>query len=177
MTVNTRRLVAVVLATALLAACGGSQEPKSVVTGELGPISQRLADLTDRFDDDVNAALATMVEEAIAACMKEQGFDYTPRGWNASDVAQLTDMPDPASAEYAELYGYGITTTDDAPRTLTLPGTDDPQMTDPAYVEALQGKPDDGPVWKPGGCYGQIIDQFDTYRLLTSTVLRDIARF
>ena len=52
-------------------------------------------------------------EDAVAECMKAEGFTYTPQleleGQNAeSPVVQHEDTPTPGSLEYAKEYGYGM---------------------------------------------------------------------
>jgi hypothetical protein len=47
-------------------------------------------------------------ENAVAACMKAQGFDYTPHVPNVADIHVDTTGLDRASREFAEQYGFGI---------------------------------------------------------------------
>lgn len=52
------------------------------------------------------------VEELVAACMAEEGFDYTPQENNGGTVVSSDDFDGPEwdSLEFAEQYGYGATT-------------------------------------------------------------------
>lgn len=176
-------------AALVLAGCGkdgGAAKGDAAADVPLGPISQRLADLEKRFDEDTAAAMSTALEEAVAACMKEQGFDYTPQAWDASDVAQAADVPEWGSLEFAKTYGYGITTWQDMPGVeetteTAAPGTETSQVMDEAYSEALWGGGTDedepGEAWLPGGCYGEALEAMGTDDLMSSTVLRDINGF
>lgn len=120
------RPLAVVIAalTALtLAACdggggdGGGEEtssaaPSEGLTSEDSPLNQMFAEFeafsdlasedSQRYYDDLNRK----IEEAVATCMSEQGFDYTPSGVDASEVLALG--ADLSEQEYAAQYGYGI---------------------------------------------------------------------
>lgn len=66
------------------------------------------ADLPDQGDDAVNAD-ATALDEAIAECMKDQGFEYTPVDFTKIDIGMpVIDEEDTKTREYAEKYGYGV---------------------------------------------------------------------
>ncbi|TNU76845.1 hypothetical protein FH969_01750 [Miniimonas arenae] len=55
-------------------------------------------------------------QDAVAACMTEQGFDYEPVLPSVADIAVVTDGLVPGSEEYMAQYGYGIYTRPPAPR-------------------------------------------------------------
>ncbi|MFV0426600.1 MAG: hypothetical protein ACK5KU_06135, partial [Beutenbergiaceae bacterium] len=52
------------------------------------------------------------VEEIISACMSDQGFSYIPADPTTQSIAE-SQTTDRTSREYAEQYGYGITTADE----------------------------------------------------------------
>jgi hypothetical protein len=99
-------------ATLTLAACGGEPEPEPTPTEEDGPLATLLLDyLGDWSGEDITRQLAR-AEERIAECMAEQGFEYTPVDYTALDLDLTGDDLglDWGSKEFAEQYGYGITT-------------------------------------------------------------------
>jgi len=59
------------------------------------------------------------MEEAVAACMAEQGFEYIPVDHSTRTVVVHDDEEeDIESVEWAQQYGYGVTTepwADEAP--------------------------------------------------------------
>ena len=118
-----------------LAACSGDDEPEPTPTPserEAAPLEALLSDyLSGWSDEDVQERLARM-EHVVAECMAEEGFDYTPVDYSEVefDVGTALDLQ-PGSTQFAEQYGYGITTD---PFTS---GTAD--VTDPneAYVAAM----------------------------------------
>ena len=160
-----------------LAACSGDDEPESTPTpteAEAAPLEAMLTDyLADWSDEDLQQRLAEM-EQLIATCMNEQGFEYTPVDYSGLelDLGATLDL-EPGSAEFAEQYGYGITTD---PFT-----SGDTEVTDPnedrvaamsdaerdAYLTALYGagyadagataedETLEGYDWEQAGCTGQ----------------------
>lgn len=127
---------AVAAAVALpLAACSGDDEPEPTPTPseeEAAPLEAMLTEyLSDWSDEDIQERLAEM-ERQVAACMAEEGFDYTPVDYSEVefDLGATLDLQ-PGSAEFAEQYGYGITTD---PFT-----SGETEVTDPneAYVAAM----------------------------------------
>lgn len=115
------------------------------------------------------------VEELVAACMQDQGFDYIPNDTNGGTVYSSDDLDvEYGTQEFAEQYGYGISTDpwgyDD------MPVDDGTEYVDPnaeyteamseselaAYQEALWGVPQEYVEgeepqeydWTTAGCYG-----------------------
>jgi hypothetical protein len=178
---RSSRLVATttfVSAALVLTACSPSQGPSdssgSSSLSDLGPISQRLEDIYGSTDQ-MNI-LQAQVEESIAACMKEQGFDYVPVDYSFLDTP-TSDVPEPGTPDFAAQYGYGITTSAEL---LAAMGTAD-ELVDPnadlvnamspeeqsAYYAALYGAMDTGAAseeesspspeaydWGAAGCSG-----------------------
>ena len=94
-----RRLAAMVVATPFLViACGDPEaaseaSPLAAIYGEpLSPAEQRAQQLA--------------IEEAVAQCMKDEGWEYTPVDYSAQFDDQAYE--DPTADGYGERYGYGI---------------------------------------------------------------------
>lgn len=178
---------AVVLA---LAACGGDDGrpdrpmPDLDSTPEFGPVAQLWQDAYADLDDEDSAAKRMRVEELVAGCMGDEGFEYTP----VDHSAPGTELPMPTTESgetlesgtlaFAELYGYGITISPWADSAVpgasaTAPAWVDPNqeyldsMTDSemvAYQAALYGVQPEftdeedweswNPTWEEQGCYG-----------------------
>lgn len=164
-----------------LSGCGGGAGADSTQgDAPVGPISQRAAALGDQFDQASMSIVSAKLEDAVAACMKEQGFDYTPRTWDTSGLTQSTGVPAWDSLEFAKTYGYGITTWEDIPGVSKAsdapPSGDDAESTQPGYQDALWGPGYDPTAGgQPGGCYGKALDETAGKALVDSTVPRDVA--
>ncbi|MCL2453963.1 MAG: hypothetical protein FWD18_01480 [Micrococcales bacterium] len=114
------------------------------------------------------------LDEAIADCMADAGFEYYPRDLRGDgDAAEVSDSTslDFQSAEFRRQYGYGIITisSDEAPGKSELFDTDIngayrsslSESAQVAYDRALNGMPhesDDGAFSAQGGCYNSAID-------------------
>lgn len=110
-------------------------------------------------------------EDLIAACMHEQGFDYTPDVPAVSDVV-VVDGPVRGTREFVELYGYGFWNASSAEGgEIGIRVGDSEQRR---YVEAMSAAEreaydtalhgpvteafDDGSVTRSGGCMDQVHD-------------------
>jgi len=106
---NRQSLIAAMSLTGalLLTACGGTDAPAAdedspltsfykSISGDLDPEAQQ-----KKFEEQNRKA-----EELVAACMAEQGFEYTPVDQSAGMVT-MDEERDPE--EYAAEYGYGMT--------------------------------------------------------------------
>ncbi len=133
-----RRTALFALAAALvvpLAACSGDEEPEPTPTpseAEAAPLEAMLTEYLSAWsDEDIQQRLASM-ETLVASCMAEEGFEYTPVDYSELelDLGSALDLQ-PGSAQFAEQYGYGITTD---PFT-----SGETEITDPneAYVAAM----------------------------------------
>jgi hypothetical protein len=169
-------LAAVVAVAWPLAACSGDDEPEPTPTPseeEAAPLEAMLTDyLSEWSDEDLQERLAEM-ERLVATCMADQGFEYTPVDYSEAelDLGASLDLQ-PGSAEFAEQYGYGITTD---PFTSGETEIEDPNeayvaaMSDAerdAYLTALYGAryadagaTDEGETledydWEQAGCTG-----------------------
>ncbi len=115
------------------------------------------------------------VEELVASCMQDQGFDYIPNDTNGGTVYAGDDLDvEWGTREFAEQYGYGIST--DPWSSSEMPVDDGSEYVDPnaeyteamseselqAYQEALWGPPQEYVEgeepqeydWTTAGCYG-----------------------
>src|SRR4051794_4812097 len=156
-------VLAVLGAALALTACGGgnnkSAPPKGDIEDQLG------------FDQSGILARQSKVENAIRACMKQQGFDYVP----VDPIAQRSALFGSArlsDVDFAKQFGYGISTlwgktsatADPNQRTRAAMGAADRQ----AYDRALGGDDpgatftsavDTGDFTKLGGCTRKSTDQ------------------
>lgn len=102
-----RAVVAAVACLAALAGCGGSDDSGSTSTAPAATgatVEDQLG-----FTRKGVAAASAKVENAIASCMKTEGFDYVPSDPVAQQAA-LTGKPNMSDEEFEKQFGYGITT-------------------------------------------------------------------
>lgn len=131
--------LSVLSALALLAGCSGSAaDPDTDPTPGGRPLD---AYLNPPVDEEKSKADQEKIQEAVARCMKDQGFDYTP-----SETVDPVEPPevDLTDRSWVEKYGYGITTRDEEP--IELPEDENSErlnkMTEKqreAYLKALHG--------------------------------------
>lgn len=86
----------------LLAACGSDGATSDSATE--GPLGEFFADAYD-WDEDQFQAEQMEIEEAMARCMADQGFEYQPVDQSAMSFTSSTEDQDPE--QYAAEYGYG----------------------------------------------------------------------
>lgn len=170
------RLVATLAGAALLAGCGSGGDKNANPVSQGGSVEDQLG-----FTQSGIQAAQARVETAIAACMKAQGFEYTPVDPTAARAA-LTGKSNLSDEEFQKQFGYGTAT-------LYARGT---QQTDPndrirqslsqadqlAYDQALSGgnrqqtfyvAADTGDFSQLGGCTKQATDSlFGGTELLTT---------
>jgi len=108
------------VALALLTGCssGGGPSDDATLTYEDSPLSAYWEKLGGSQDEAEMNAQAARSEEIVAACMQDEGFEYTPQ--DTSGMSRSFDdaddgMPEWDSIEFAEQYGYGATTSQDMP--------------------------------------------------------------
>ncbi|MCM6762764.1 hypothetical protein NB037_10090 [Rathayibacter sp. ZW T2_19] len=174
--------LASVLALTACSAPDGGDAPQ-----EASPLTEYLGALygTDRSLEQQQEEFAEQErarEDLVAACMKEQGFDYTPNPQSAASVTTGSGEWEPEDREWVAQYGYGV---------VDFPGRDEPVEADEEYVdlnadymaslseseraayqEALTGPPvpedqagEDGSYeydWAASGCFGSAQHELDT---------------
>ena len=108
------------VALALLTGCssGGGPSDDATLTYEDSPLSAYWEKLGGSQDEAEMDAQMARSEEIVAACMQDEGFEYTPQ--DTSGMSRSFDdaddgMPAWDSLEFAEQYGYGATTSQDMP--------------------------------------------------------------
>ncbi|MCL2594104.1 MAG: hypothetical protein FWD83_01070 [Promicromonosporaceae bacterium] len=182
----------------LLSACGSDAEAAATgrdwVPGPLDEFSMRIYGWSvgdERSQDDAQAEMDAQhrqVEEAIAVCMAEYGFNYIPNISGGGSIIiwgddDDSDLPQWGSREFAEIFGYGISTDpwrmDEGDMDGVMPEVDGNEWFDPnaeqveamsegereAWSEALWGPPfdwDSGEDWDMylhGGCHGRAQEQ------------------
>lgn len=164
-------------AAMLLSGCTGGTGTDATEVEE-GPLQQYLSALYDENEftqeklDEQNAKS----EALIAECMTKEGFEYQPNTGNAGVAygpESDSDEPEWGSVEFAEQYGYGISSwpgADDVPEDMEEyvdPNQDYvsslSQSEQDAFYETLYGKQDESEFdedgsyeydWKTAGCQG-----------------------
>ncbi|WP_298988845.1 hypothetical protein [uncultured Pseudokineococcus sp.] len=180
---SSRALVAALLGGALLlAGCGGGSGTDPEAEGEVGPLGEYFAQMYPEQSEEDMAAQMREVEELTAACMQEQGFDYTPMDTSQAfgDMTVEEDV-DYESEEYIATHGYGMTTWEEEaapeeeeewvdPNEDYVAGMSESEQT--AFYEALYGPMDvveetDPEAemaeydWTTAGCSGEAQHEVD----------------
>lgn len=157
--------VAVLAASSVLVACSHD----GTTTDKVGPIS---ALYDAMWGEDYQVADSIRYEEAVATCMKENGFEYTPTPMEDT-TAMAGPMPqadwDPVANAKVDGYGIalflGLDDDDDNsgfakgdPNRIYYDALSDEEQA--AYSQALHGtptldEPDPESYWTTGGCYGE----------------------
>lgn len=170
---RTAVLTTAIVLTALVGGCSGSGDGADVdadieFDDALGPLSRMWVTLTSADEDWAQEDV--LVEERVAACMAELGFEYTPvdssLGYELAEPEEVL-----GTVEYAQLYGYGISTDPNRfeaggraqvlaggpppdPNEAYVAGMSEAERT--AYADALYGpQRDDGEVGDVGAADGR----------------------
>ena len=101
----------IVMGALLLTGCSSSDGKKSAGESEKSPLQKRLAFLdSGDFDEAKYSEQQKQVEAAVAQCMKEEGFEYTPVDYDSGSITFISnsDYEDTQTSAYAKKYGYGI---------------------------------------------------------------------
>ena len=161
------RAVAVVgvLVLAMVAGCTQEAEPSSEHRPRPGPAEAYLEAALGVSADDA-AQAARRMEESVAACMSEQGFEYVPDTsmYHSSDLGAVD--PPPGTREFAEQFGYGFAALPEGMRVESTAGSNpndeivgamSPEEL-AAYERALWGFTADDATAEDevelGGCFG-----------------------
>jgi hypothetical protein len=166
------------LALAGCSSSGGGGATPGSADSEPGPLDAYMARIygysldDDRTDAELEAESDRQnrrVEELVAACMQDEGFDYTPAETSGGTVSADDLDVEWGTREFAEQYGYGISTDpwaspDDAEADEWVDPNQEyiEQMSEgelAAWSEALHGPSVEGDVdqeydWTTAGCYG-----------------------
>jgi len=114
----------------LVAGCSSSSPTNAAPTDTptTGPLSAYFERVSGGYNQEQYAALAAKSEEAVAACMLDLGFEYTPQ--DMSKQASLTQdvATDFGSEDFAAKQGYGMTTSMNA-------SSDDASTTSDQWVD------------------------------------------
>ncbi|MFV0427408.1 MAG: hypothetical protein ACK5KU_10295 [Beutenbergiaceae bacterium] len=116
-----RSAVLLAVGALALAGCNSDDGGGEELTWEDSPLNQAFEGLSgvgEQSSEEWEAEYEDQqrrIEELIATCMADQGFEYIPMNYAdmGIDTSDLDGEFDPASREYAEQYGYGITTMDE----------------------------------------------------------------
>lgn len=175
---TTARPAVAMLGAALalsLAACSGNTEG---ATERVGPLDEYFEDLYADWTPESGDAQMRQMEELVAQCMSEEGFEYIPVDHSGGQSFSSDDLDvEWGTREFAELYGYGATTDPWSDLMEEVPEDGGDQWFDPneeyvssmseseqeAYYLALYGD-QTGPAegeeeewewdWEQAGCQG-----------------------
>ena len=158
----------------LLTGCGSGDAPAGGGSLErrTTPLDDYLSGFWETVGGQDEGAVQVAVEESTAACMREQGFDHTPRAAaQGSPEAAADEDVDWGSLEFAREYGYGIVTNPvtggDALEQPVDANADYvasmSEAEEAAYFQALFGTapeldaddPETEDDWQDGGCAGR----------------------
>jgi hypothetical protein len=174
------------IAVALLSGCAaGPGAAPSSSTAPPSPLEPYYSALYGSGSEEEQAAQNAAIQDAVAACMKEEGFSYTPDPSLGSASFSTEDMEIPwGSEEFATTYGYGVSTRafDQMSGSVEYedPNQDYIDSLSPgeqaAYSAALWGAPPEAPDsgstdeptvefsaeydWKQAGCMGAAQHEF-----------------
>lgn len=129
-----RRLALAALGlTVVLGACGGSSGSGSTATTAGASDGEGTGTPLEQLFSTTSASQG-VVEDAIAACMRDRGWQYTPNRSSFGGVVSFGGDGDPT---FREQYGYGIS-TQPPPEAFGFPtGQDQPKDPNAAYLESL----------------------------------------
>ena len=129
-----RGAVAAVGALLLVVTAGCSQEatPSPAPMPTQGP-AEDYFEAALGFTAEEAAQHAVLMEESIAACMLEQGFEYVPDASIYHSVDWSKIDPPPGTREFAEQFGYGFAAAPEGMISVSIPT---PNAND-AIMEAM----------------------------------------
>ncbi|MGN6241806.1 MAG: hypothetical protein ACTHNI_18950 [Cellulosimicrobium cellulans] len=101
---RTTSTALLLVSTLALAACGGDGPAAESATE--GPLTEFFADVYGDWDEEEAQAEQMEIEEAVARCMVEQGFEYQPVDQSA--MSFTTSSEDQDTEKFAAENGYGF---------------------------------------------------------------------
>lgn len=130
----------IVMGALLLTGCSSSDGKKSAGESEKGPLDKRLAFLNSGdFDAEKYSEQQKQVEVAVAQCMKEEGFEYTPVDYDSGSISFVSsdDYEETQTVSYAKKYGYGVFSYPE--EETPVEDTPEEEFNDPnqEYIESL----------------------------------------
>lgn len=101
--------LSIVSVLALSGCAGAGSGGGGELSYEDSPLSTYMTALYGDFDQEKLDAQQAEVEELVAACMKEEGFEYIPNTQNSGGVVMSSeDMDDRETEEWVASNGYGM---------------------------------------------------------------------
>lgn len=105
--------VTAIAAALALTLAGCSSKPGSSAKMEEGPLQKYMSAMWDdtEFSEEKFAEQDREIEDLVAVCMQDEGFDYKPNVQTSGGFVSFDDEDmDWNSKEFAEQYGYGAMT-------------------------------------------------------------------
>lgn len=174
-----------VVVALLLAACGGASGQDDAADRDRGPVTAYVTRLLATVRDAEGIERQHReTEEAIARCMAELGFEYVPEEPRTRPGKADQQYLDMESVEFAEEFGYGLTTNEEL-YGIPVEGWTDPNAEQvaamseaeaQAWDDALWGPPHDEEAepedgWQMSGCTGRAWQEADDDSPLTDETL------
>ena len=138
-----------VATSVILTACGGTSGADAGPADERGPITA-FADrlLATVRDAESIEAQHRETEEAIARCMAELGFEYTPEEPRTRPGKADEQLLDTETLEFAEEFGYGLTTNEEL-YGIPVEGWTDPNADRVAAMSEAEAQAWNDALWGP----------------------------
>lgn len=175
----SRALIGVATATVLLASLTACSTGADGGGGKLDPAKSPLSTYFEAIygggDEETFAAQQVLIEEKVAACMSDEGFEYIPVDQTQYQSSGTADEWKPDDEEWVAQYGWGFVNSpgmaeanDPEANTFVDPNQDYvaglSESEQAAFYETLYGPSpseeelsEDGSYeynWENGGCYG-----------------------
>ena len=133
----------------LLAACGGTSGADAGPGDERGPLTAFVAQLLATVRDAESIETQHReTEEAIARCMAELGFEYTPEEPRTRPGKADEQLLDTETLEFAEEFGYGLTTNEEL-YGIPVAGWTDPNAERVAAMSEAEAQAWNDALWGP----------------------------
>jgi len=155
---------------------GGGSESSSAATS---PLTAYFADVDQEFDQEESDRQQVEIENLVAECMADAGFEYVPQDFSGSTVVyDESDFAEQNTEEWVSTNGYGMLSVPEEPTDEAVDAEEE-EWVDPNadYVESLSDSAEaayyetlNGPdiwsemteeemenheySWEESGCYG-----------------------